>query len=85
MEINNTITAPKPALSPRILMRSYSPSSGVDGIVKSDTAIISVFTNLITFATALIKNNVKRTKEAILACFFRLGKRVRIPLPKMAP
>ena len=70
MEINNIITAPKPALSPRILMRRNSPSSGVEGIVKSDTAIFSGVTNLITFATALIKNNVKSTKETILACFF---------------
>ena len=85
MEINNTITAPKPALSPRILMRRYNPSSGVEGIVKSDTAIFSGIANLITFTPALIENNVKSTKETILACFFRLGKRVRIPLPKMAP
>ena len=85
MEINNTITAPKPAFSPRILMRRYSPSSGDEGIVKSDTAIFSGVANLITFTPALIKNNVKTTRETILACFFRLGKRIRMPLPNIAP
>ncbi len=85
MEINNTITAPKPALSPRILVRRYSPSSGVEGIVKFETAIFSGIANLITLTAALIENNDNSTKETILACFFRLGKRVRMPLPKMAP
>jgi len=85
MEINNIITAPKPALSPSILMRRFSPSSGVEGIVKSDTTIFSGITNLNTLTPALIENNDKSTKETILACFFKLGKRVRIPLPKMAP
>jgi len=85
MEINNTITVPKPALSPKILVRRYSPSSGVEGIAKSDTAIFSGIANLITLTPALIENNDNSTKEAILACFFRLGKRVRTPLPKIAP
>ena len=85
MEINNTITAPKPALSPKILTRMYSPSSGVAGIVKSETATFSGIANLITLIPALIENNDNSTKETILACFFRFGKRVRTPLPKIAP
>ena len=85
IEIDSTITVPSPALSPRILIRNDNPSSGVDGIVRSDMAIFSGVANLIMFAPALIKNNVKSTKETILACFFRLGKRFLIPLPKMAP
>ncbi len=72
MEINNTITVPKPALSPKILVRRYRPSSGVEGIAKSDTAIFSGIANLITLTPALIENNDNSTKEAILACFLDL-------------
>lgn len=85
MEINNTITAPSPAFSPRILMRKDNPSSGVVGMVKLDIVIFSGVANLIILAPALIEKSVNNINETIRACFFKLGKRFRIPLPKIAP
>lgn len=85
IEINNTMTAPRPAFSPKILINSDNPSSGVDGIVSSDVEIFSGIANLIMFAAALIENKINNIKETVLACFFRLGNRFRMPLPKIAP
>jgi hypothetical protein len=34
---------------------------------------------------ALTKNNTSKILETIRACFLKLGKRERIPLPKIAP
>ena len=45
MEINKIITVPSPALSPKMLIRNENPSSGVDGMVSSDTAIFSGIAN----------------------------------------
>ena len=83
--MNNIITEPSPASNPRIEIKNDNPSSGVDGMVNSDTAIFAGVANLITFAPAFIENKIKSIKETIRACFFKLGKRFLIPLPKMAP
>jgi len=85
IEIKRIITAPNPAFNPKIFIKTSNPSSTVEGIVNSETEILSGIANLITLAAALKENIVKITIDTALACLFMLGKRFLIPLPKIAP
>ena len=85
MEIKVAITTPSPAFNPSIEIATEKPSSTVCGMVNSETVIFSGIANFITFAIAFIENKIKTTIETILACFFKLGNRFRIPRPKIAP
>jgi len=85
IETKVAITIPKPAFNPNTVNSKERPSSGVDGIMSSDTEIFSGIANFNTFAIALIENKVKRIIETILACLLKLGNLFLIPLPKIAP
>ena len=60
-------------------------SSVVDGIINSDIENLAGSANFTTLNTALIEKSASKTIETDRACFFRLGKRERIPRPIIAP
>ena len=84
-ETNIAITAPTPALIPNTLTIRVNTSSIVSGMVISDTEILTGSANFNTLAMALIEKSASKTIETDRACFFRLGKRERIPRPIIAP
>ena len=84
-EINVAITVPTPVLMPIILRTSKNTSSVVDGIKNSDTENLIGSANFSTPSIALMEKSTSNENETICACLFRLGKRLRTPLPIIAP
>ena len=84
-EINVAITVPPPVLMPIILRTSKNTSSVVDGIKNSDTENLIGSANFSTPSIALMEKSTSNENETICACLFRLGKRLRTPLPIIAP
>jgi hypothetical protein len=79
------ITVHNPAFIPNKLITSENISSGDVGITNVDNVILDGSANFSILDIALTKNNINKTLETIRACFLKLGKRERIPLPKIAP
>ena len=83
--MNVPITVHNPAFIPNKLIINENISSADVGIVNVDNVTLAGSANFSTLDIALTKNNVNKTLETTRACFFILGKRERIPLPKIAP
>ena len=64
---------------------SKNTSSVVDGIENSDTENLIGSANFSAPNIALIEKSTSNEDETICACLFRLGKRLRTPLPIIAP
>ena len=79
------ITVHNPASIPNMLITSENISSGDVGITNVDNVTLAGSANFSMLDIALTKNNTSKTLETIRACFLKLGKRERIPLPKIAP
>ena len=79
------ITVHNPAFIPNRLITSENISSGDVGITNVDNVTLAGSANFSMLDIALTKNNISKTLETIRACFLKLGKRERIPLPKIAP
>ena len=79
------ITVHNPASIPNRLITSKNISSGDVGIINVDNVTLAGSANFSMLDIALTKNNTNKTLETIRACFLKLGKRERIPLPKIAP
>ena len=79
------ITVHNPAFTPNRLITSENISSGDVGITNVDNVTLAGSANFSMLDIALTKNNINKTLETIRACFLKLGKRERIPLPKIAP
>ena len=79
------ITVHNPASIPNRLITSKNISSGDVGIINVDNVTLDGSANFSMLDIALTKNNTNKTLETIRACFLKLGKRERIPLPKIAP
>ena len=84
-EINVAITVPTPVLIPIRLRTNKNTSSVVDGIENSDTENLIGSANFSTPSIALMEKSTSNEDETICACLFRLGKRLRIPLPIIMP
>jgi len=84
-ETNVAITVPTPVLMPMRLRTNKNASSVVDGIENSDIENLIGSANFSTPSIALMKKSTSNEDETIRACLFRLGKRLRIPLPIIAP
>ena len=84
-EINVAITVPTPVLMPIRLRTNKNTSSVVDGIKNSDTENLIGSANFSTLSIALTEKSTSNEDETICACLFRLGKRLRTPLPIIAP
>ena len=83
--MNVAITVPRPALIPAILRINENASSIVDGNVKLDTETLIGSANFSTLNIALKEKSARSIVETRYACFFILGKRLRIPLPIIMP
>ena len=83
--MNVPITVHNPASIPNKLITSENISSGDVGITNVDNVTLDGSANFSMLDIALTKNNTSKTLETIRACFLKLGKRERIPLPKIAP
>ena len=83
--MNVAITVPTPALIPAILRINENTSSIVDGKVKLDAENLIGSANLSTLNIALKEKSASSIVETSWACFFILGKRLRIPLPIITP
>ena len=79
------ITVHNPAFIPNRLITSENISSGDVGITNVDNVTLAGSANFSMLDIALTKNNINKILETIRACFLKLGKRERIPLPKIAP
>ena len=79
------ITVHNPASIPNKLITSENISSGDVGITNVDNVTLDGSANFSILDIALTKNNTSKILETIRACFLKLGKRERIPLPKIAP
>ena len=84
-EINVAITVPTPVFTPIRLKINNNTSSVVAGIVNSDIENLIGSANFSTLSIALIEKSASNKDETICACLFMLGKRLRIPLPNIAP
>ena len=84
-EIKVAITVPTPVLMPMRLRTNKNASSVVAGIENSDIGNLIGSANFSTPSIALMEKSVSNMDETICACLFRLGKRLRIPLPIIAP
>ena len=84
-EIKVAITVPTPVLMPIRLRTNKNASSVVAGIVNSDIENLIGSANFSTLSIALMKKSASNEDETICACLFKLGKRLRIPLPNIAP
>ena len=84
-EMNIAITVPTPALTPEILRMNKNTSSVVVGKVKLDTENLTGSANLSMLNIALKEKSTSNTDETNCACFFMLGKRLRIPRPIIMP
>ena len=85
METNVAMTVPIPALIPTKLRMNKNASSYVVGIENSDIETLTGSANLSTPNIALIEKSTSNEDETTCACLFKLGKRLRIPLPNIAP
>ncbi len=83
--MNMPITVHNPAFIPNKLITSENISSGDVGMTNVDNVTLDGSANFSMLDIALTKNNTSKTLETIRACFLKLGKRERIPLPKIAP
>ena len=79
------ITVHNPAFIPNKLITSENISSGDVGMTNVDNVTLVGSANFSMLDIALTKNNTSKILETIRACFLKLGKRERIPLPKIAP
>jgi len=84
-EIKVALTVPTPVLMPIRLRTNKNASSVVDGIENSDTENLIGSANFSTPSIALMEKSTSNDDETICACLFRLGKRLRTPLPIIAP
>jgi len=84
-EINVAITVPTPVFTPIRLRTNKNASSVVVGIVNSDIENLIGSANFSTLSIALMEKSASNEDETICACLFKLGKRLRIPLPNIAP
>ena len=84
-EINVAITVPTPVFTPIRLRTNNNASSVVAGIMNSDIENLIGTANFNTLSIALIEKSASNKDETICACFFKLGKRLRMPLPNIAP
>ena len=83
--MNMPITVHNPAFIPNKLITSENISSGDVGMTNVDNVTLVGSANFSMLDIALTKNNTSKILETIRACFLKLGKRERIPLPKIAP
>ena len=83
--MNMAITVPTPVLTPAMLRINENTSSVVVGKVKLDAENLTGSANLSMLNIALKEKSTNNEDETICACLFRLGKRLRIPLPIIAP
>jgi len=84
-ETKVAITVPTPVLMPMRLRTNKNASSVVAGIENSDTENLIGSANFSTLSIALMEKSTSNEDETICACLFRLGKRLRTPLPIIAP
>jgi len=84
-EINVAITVPTPVFTPIRLRTNKNASSVVAGIVNSDIENLIGSANFSTLSIALMEKSASNEAETICACLFKLGKRLRMPLPNIAP
>ena len=84
-EIKVAITVPTPALIPTRSRINKNTSSVVAGIENSEIENLTGSANFNILNTAFTKKSDSNEIETICACLFRLGKRLRIPLPIIAP
>ena len=84
-EINVAITVPTPVFTPIRLRTNKNASSVVAGIVNSDIENLIGSANFSTLSIALMEKSASNEDETICACLFNLGKRLRMPLPNIAP
>ena len=84
-EINVAITVPTPVFTPIRLRTNRNASSVVLGIMNSVIENLIGSANFSTLSIALMKKSASNEDETICACIFKLGKRLRIPLPNIAP
>ena len=84
-EIKVAITVPTPVLIPMRLRINKNTSSVVAGIENSDIENLIGSANFSALSIALMEKSTSNEDETIRACLFRLGKRLRIPLPIIAP
>ena len=85
METNVAMTVPIPALIPTKLRMNKNASSYVVGIENSDIETLTGSANLSTPNIAFMEKSTSNEDETTCACLFKLGKRLRIPLPIIAP
>ena len=85
IETNVAITVPTPVLTPIMFRINTNASSVVAGIINSDIENLVGSANFSTLNIALIEKSASNDNEAALACFLKLGKRFRTPLPNIAP
>ena len=83
--MNMPITVHNPAFIPNKLITSENTSSGDVGMTNVDNVTLVGSANFSMLDIALTKNNTSKILETIRACFLKLGKRERMPLPKIAP
>lgn len=83
--MNVPITVHNPAFTPNKFIANENTSSADVGTVNVDNVTLAGSANFSILDIALARNNINKTLETARACFFRLGKRERIPLPKIAP
>ena len=84
-EINVAITVPTPVFTPIRLRTNKNASSVVAGIVNSDIENLIGSANFSTLSITLMEKSASNEDETICACLFKLGKRLRMPLPNIAP
>jgi len=85
IEINVAITVPTPVFTPIRLRTNKNASSVVAGIVNSDIENLIGSANFSTLSIALMEKSVSNEDDTISACLFKLGNRLRMPLPNIAP
>ena len=84
-EINVAITVPTPVFTPIRLRTNKNASSVVAGIENSDIENLIGSANFSALSIALMEKSASNEDETICACIFNLGKRLRMPLPNIAP
>jgi hypothetical protein len=85
IEINVAITVPTPVFTPIRSRINNNASSVVVGIKNSDIDNLIGSENFSMPNIELIEKSASSSTETIRACLFRLGKRLRIPLPNITP
>ena len=84
-ETKVAITVPTPVLMPMRLRTNKNASSVVVGMVNSDIENLIGSANFSTLSIALMEKSASNEDETICACLFKPGKRLRMPLPNIAP